>query len=148
MKLKILIAIIFMAAGSIFIPSPASAFNADTDCKKGTMYYNYHHTDDKAGLTAPKPKAEISTLADCNLPGSSTDFKLMDTAATIINVIVGVTGIIAVVVIVIGGILYVTSTGDATKAKRAQHTILYGIVGLIIALLAFAIVNFVLGSVF
>lgn len=45
-------------------------------------------------------------------------------------------------------VLFVTSTGEASKTTRARNTILYGVVGLVISLLAFAIVNFVLGSVF
>lgn len=148
MKIKMLIAATLIAAGSLFaVAPPAMAFDA-SGCKKGTMYYDYHHADDKTGLTVPKKQEEIKTLADCNLPGSSTEYDLMDKSTTIINVIVGVIGVIAVAVIVIGGIFYVTSAGDAAKAKKGQNAILYGIVGLIIAILAFAIVNFVLKNVF
>ena len=91
---------------------------------------------------------EVDTYADCNILDTDVNNDVPSTAQTIINVMVSVVGIIAVAVIVIGGILFVTSAGDANKAKRAQHTILYGVVGLVIALLAFAIVNFVLKSVF
>lgn len=73
---------------------------------------------------------------------------LMGTLTTIINVIVGVVGFVAVAMIVLGGISYATSQGDAAKTKKAQNTILYGVVGLVVALLAFAIVNFVLTNVF
>jgi len=73
---------------------------------------------------------------------------LMSTVNTIINVIIGVVGFVAVVIIIMGGISYTTSAGDPGKVKKAKDTILYGIVGLVIALLAFAIVNFILGSVF
>ncbi len=141
MKIKYLLSMSFIIVSgvltSLMIPTQdaSAAFSADS-CPATSLYK----------LGKGKPAGEIKTLADCNL--SKEDKDLTTAATDIINVIVGVTGIIAVVVIVIGGILYVTSTGDATKAKRAQHTILYGIVGLIIALLAFAIVNFVLGSVF
>ncbi len=62
----------------------------------------------------------------------------------IINGIIGVIGIVAVIMIILGGISYMTSQGDAAKAKKGRDTILYGVIGLIIALLAFAIVNFVL----
>ena len=51
------------------------------------------------------------------------------------------------IVVIVGGIGYMTSTGDVGKAKKAKDTILYGIIGLVVALLAFAIVNFVLTSV-
>ena len=46
--------------------------------------------------------------------------------------------------IVIGGINYALSQGDPGKVKKAKDTILYGVIGLVVALLAFAIVTFVL----
>lgn len=73
---------------------------------------------------------------------------LMGTLTTIINVVVGMVGFVAVAMIVIGGISYATSQGDAAKTKKAMNTILYGVVGLVVALLAFAIVNFILSNVF
>ena len=126
---------------------PASAFDGG-DCKKGTLYYNYHHAsaEDKKKMQTPKAKSDVKTIADCNLP--KEDHDLMDKSTVIINVIVSIVGIISVAVIVIGGITFATSQGDTAKTTKAKNTILYGIVGLIIALLAFAIVNFVLKSVF
>jgi len=88
-------------------------------------------------------------LQDCanhGVSSSSNKNNLMDTVNTIINVIIGVIGFVAVVVIILGGVQYTTSAGDPGKVKKAKDTILYGIVGLVIALLAFAIVNFVLSS--
>ena len=57
-------------------------------------------------------------------------------------------GFIAVAMIVMGGISFATSQGDTAKVAKARNTILYGVVGLVVALLAFAIVNFVLNSIF
>jgi hypothetical protein len=48
--------------------------------------------------------------------------------------------------IIVGGLRYVTSGGDASSTKAARDTILYAVVGLVIAVMAFAIVNFVLGA--
>jgi hypothetical protein len=48
--------------------------------------------------------------------------------------------------IVIGGIKYTTSNGDSSAITSAKNTILYSVVGLVVAILAFAIVNFVLGA--
>lgn len=76
------------------------------------------------------------------------DPELISTIVMVINVIVGFVGLIAVIAVVIGGIYYATSTGDASKATKGRNAILYGIVGLVISLLAFAIVNFVLSAVF
>lgn len=64
----------------------------------------------------------------------------------IVNLLLYVLGVIAVIVIVIAGIRYATSGGDANAVKGAKDTILYAVVGLIVAILAYAIVNFVLGK--
>jgi hypothetical protein len=80
-----------------------------------------------------------------NVAGSAkTD--LMPVVTLIINAIIGVVGLVAVIMIILGGVKYTTSSGDATKVSNAKNTIMYGIVGLIIVVLAFAIVNFVIGS--
>ncbi len=55
-------------------------------------------------------------------------------------------GIIAVIVIIIGGVMYMTAQGDTTKITTAKKAILYAVIGLIVALLSFAIVNFILGK--
>lgn len=65
----------------------------------------------------------------------------------ITNLLLFVLGAIAVIVIVIGGIKYTTSDGDSAKIKSAKDTILYAIVGVVVALLAYAIVNFVISSI-
>jgi hypothetical protein len=65
---------------------------------------------------------------------------------TIVNVLLYVLGAIAVIMIVVGGIRYVVSAGESSQISAAKNTILYAIVGLIIAILAYAIVNFVLGA--
>ncbi len=69
-----------------------------------------------------------------------------NTIYDIINGILGALGLVAVIVVIIGGILYMTSSGDAAKVKKAKDTILYGIIGLVICALSFAIVNFVIAK--
>ncbi len=65
---------------------------------------------------------------------------------TITNVLLFVLGAISVIMIIIGGLRYVVSGGNATAVTAAKNTILYAIVGVIVALLAYAIINFVLDS--
>ena len=91
-----------------------------------------------------------TSLAECNIPANApgTEKKLTERVVDIINVVVGIVGVIAVVAVVFGGVLFVTSTGDAAKVTRAKNTIIYGIVGLVVALLAFAIVSFISGAIF
>ena len=62
------------------------------------------------------------------------------------NTILYIVGIIAVIMLIIGGIKYVLSGGDAKKVTDAKNTILYAIIGLIIAFLSYAIVNFVISA--
>ena len=99
---------------------------------------------------AINPKEQIKSGAggidgqDGNADGTGG---LTDQVSGIINAIIAVLGILAVVVIIIGGISYMTSNGDATKVKKAKDTILYGVIGLIIVILSAAIVNFVIAKV-
>lgn len=65
---------------------------------------------------------------------------------TITNVLLFLIGAVSVIMLIIGGIRYTISGGDSSAVTAAKNTILYAIVGIIVALLAFAIVNFVLGS--
>ncbi|MBQ3429898.1 hypothetical protein IJG21_00545 [Candidatus Saccharibacteria bacterium] len=64
-----------------------------------------------------------------------------------INVILWIVGVLSVVMIIYGGLSYMTSAGDAAKVNKAKTILIYSIVGLIIAILAYAIVNFVIGKV-
>jgi len=63
----------------------------------------------------------------------------------IINILLVVIGMISVIMIVVGGIRYTVSAGDPKAVTDAKNTILYAVVGLVVAALAGAIVNFVLG---
>lgn len=90
-----------------------------------------------------------NSISECNIAedhaGSNN---LMGTINTIISVVLGVLGILAVAYIIYGGFMFTTAAGDPAKTKKARETIMYGVIGLVVALLAFAIVNFVLSSVF
>jgi hypothetical protein len=62
---------------------------------------------------------------------------------TIVNLLLCIIGAIAVVMIIVGGLRYVLSGGDASAVTTAKNTILYAVVGIIVAILAYAVVNFV-----
>lgn len=72
---------------------------------------------------------------------------LVGSVTGILNAIIGVLGLVCVVVIIMGGVNYMTSSGDAGKVKKAKDTILYGCIGLIVCVLAFAVVNFVISTI-
>lgn len=65
----------------------------------------------------------------------------------IINVLLWVVGILAVIMIVWSGISYIISSGDSAKVTKAKNTLVYSVVGLIVAILAAAIVNFVINQI-
>lgn len=58
-----------------------------------------------------------------------------------------IVGILSVVIIIYGGVLYTTSAGDQQKVTKAKNTILYGLIGLAISVLAYAIVSFVVNTI-
>lgn len=65
----------------------------------------------------------------------------------IINYLLYAIGVIAVVMLIVAGIQMTTSAGDPGAVKKAKMTMTYAIVGLVVAILAYAIVNFVVGKV-
>lgn len=70
--------------------------------------------------------------------------QVSDVIKTVINIMSAVGGIIAVIMIIIGGIKYTTSNGDSNSAASAKNTIIYALVGLVVVAFAQVIVQFVL----
>ncbi|MGB4762549.1 MAG: hypothetical protein WBP12_04315 [Candidatus Saccharimonas sp.] len=100
-------------------------------------------------LTTATPVLAVGTISDgadaargaqqpTNLFGDSGIF------SQISSVLLFIVGAIAVIMIVIGGLRYVISGGDASQVQSAKNTILYALVGVIVAILAYAAVNFVI----
>lgn len=72
---------------------------------------------------------------------------LMSAIRTIINVLLIFASLVAVIMIIYGGVRYIISRGDEDEAAAAKNTILYAVIGLIVIGLSAAIVNFVIGSI-
>ncbi|MBQ2638398.1 hypothetical protein IJF89_01835 [Candidatus Saccharibacteria bacterium] len=143
LKLKNLITAGIIALAALFgALVPTATYATDCACKTQS-------SDNKSCL-------EYDIVDGCTIPGGAqagidatkgsfgTRTELTTTVTSIINGILYVIGILAVVMVIIGGIQYTTSGGDSAAVTKAKNTILYGIVGLVIALLAYAIVNFVI----
>ena len=106
-----------------------------------------------AGLVmlAPDNAAAVVNVVDeiqsgADDVGASGEASLGERVQQVVNILLYILGAIAVVMIVIGGIRYATSNGDSGSIKSAKDTILYSVIGLVVAILAYAIVNFVLDS--
>ena len=95
--------------------------------------------------------AAIGTISDgaSSARGAQQPLNLFGNSGVfsqISSVLLFIVGAIAVIMIVIGGLRYVVSGGDASQVQAAKNTILYSLVGIIIAILAYAAVNFVINS--
>ena len=64
-----------------------------------------------------------------------------------INLMLFIVGILAIVMLIWGGIRYVISGGNSDKVKEAKNTILYAIIGLVVAILGYALVSWVISVV-
>lgn len=74
---------------------------------------------------------------------SSTPKSLGSILTTVTNILLFLMGAVSVIMIIIGGFRYVTSQGDQTQMQSAKNTILYAVIGVVVAIAAYAIVSFV-----
>ena len=88
-------------------------------------------------------KDEVKKGADMTNSGGSAKQDLPDIITTIINVMLFIAAALAVIMIIYGGIRYITAHGDEKQVKVAKDTIVYSVTGLIIAILAYALVTFI-----
>lgn len=105
--------------------------------------YSFH-------VVAPAYAVDVISNS-CNAGGEGSPLcdsaggdQLPEMIKNVVNLLLAVLGFVAVIMIIIGGIRYATSNGDANQTKAAKDTVLYAVIGLIVAILAYAIVNFVL----
>ena len=78
--------------------------------------------------------------------GGGSNQNLPDIITTIINVMLFIAAALAVIMIIYGGIRYITAHGDEKQVKVAKDTIVYSVAGLIIAILAYALVTFIFNT--
>ncbi len=115
-----------MLALSVSVAVPATSYAADCD----------------------PSNLSITSGADCAQgQGQATDlFGGGSVFEKVTNILLFLVGAISVIMLIIGGIRYVISAGDQAQVTSAKNTILYAIVGIVVAFLAFAAVKFVTNS--
>lgn len=95
------------------------------------------------------PGVAFADLADdarqgvCDAGGGCSSTDVSNIVVRVINILSFAVGILSVIMILVGAIRYIVSAGDAGAAQNARNTILYAIIGLVIAFAAWGIVNFV-----
>lgn len=107
--------------------------------------------------SAPMAYAETPLGAACDDPKNTNSVickqqknastKVDNLLTNIVGILMFVLGAICVIMIIVGGIRYATSGGDASQVKSAKDTILYSVVGLVVAIFAYAIVAYVVSNV-
>ena len=136
MRALLLVPVMALAMGFVVMPvSDVSAKTKDssTDCPSDIS--SSSNLDPRSGANCAKSDSQNASLF---APGGIFQ--------TITNVLLFIIGAVAVIMLIIGGIRYTISGGDSAQVTAAKNTILYAIVGIVVALLAFAVVNFVLTS--
>ena len=88
----------------------------------------------------------VSALSECNVEKTEGEKSLMSNVSMLINVFASVMGFLAVGMIIYGGFMLLTAQGDPARIKRGKDVVLYSVIGLILVVLAYAIVNFVMNS--
>ena len=123
-----------LLAGLVFatIPGTASAIN---------VFEGSCGSSGSAGTTT----GAGSGSSQSSICGAAASDEALDIVKNIISTLLFVLGIVAVIMIIIGGIRYATSNGDSSQLKAAKDTILYAVIGLVVAIMSFAIVQFVVG---
>ena len=93
----------------------------------------------------PKKGMEGALQDDCSrVPGQAKELDgNQGVITTIINTMLFIVGLLAVIMIIYAGIRFVTAHGDEKQVESARQTIIYSVVGLIVAILAYALVNWV-----
>lgn len=129
-------------SGSVFAKPPKSAAgNSSAGAANGSG------SGGSSGICPPGSKNPgAANIAACNIDPDHKGDDLISDTNKIINVVIGVLGVVAVAVVIYGGFLFLTAQGDPGKIKKGKDSITWGIIGLIIALLSWSIINFVLSS--
>lgn len=122
-KIKVLL-LVFAAMSFIFGPSCFAAKQKDA-----------------CGITG------INDPLICGSSGGDEEEELQGRVKSTLTQVYTWIGIIAVVVVVIGGILYMTSAGNPEKIKTAKNAIMYAVIGLVVTLMAFAITTLVIDAI-
>lgn len=86
----------------------------------------------------------VKTQGTAVCAGSET--KAEDVVKNVISILFWIIGILAVIVIIYAGITFITAAGNPGKVAQAKTMIIYAVIGLAVAILAYAIVNFIVGA--
>ncbi|MBA3758549.1 hypothetical protein H0X10_02865 [Candidatus Saccharibacteria bacterium] len=136
-KVKEILMSLMLLGSTLFAPLALIAPVAAQDCLDGGG------SADITGCLDQGTCLDTSSDAGCGDQGDA-ESRVNEIIRLVINIFSLIVGVIAVIMIIIGGLKYITSGGDSSNVSGAKNTILYAIIGLVIVALAQVIVRFVL----
>lgn len=98
------------------------------------------------GLCAGSNLQFTDNPGQCNTASSDATSRINSIVHTVVNLLSAIVGIVAVIMIIVGGFRYITSGGNDTSVTSAKNTILYAIIGLVVVALAQVLVRFTLSK--
>lgn len=122
-KLFVATALAIFNFGFVLVPAVAQAADLKGDACQGLNTLNG------------------STSTTCSNKGEKSIGNLVSSIVRLLSIIIGIA---AVIMIIIAGLKYITSGGDSSAITSAKHTLIYAVVGLVVALLAQFIVHYVI----
>lgn len=146
MKIRLLV-VSAIAMASVFMGAHTPVYAVETEGEQNSAVTE--NKDDKPATDAATKNASNKVKDGLNSIGgsSASNTNVTTVIKTIINTLLFLVGAVAVVMIIIAGLRMVSSNGDASIIKTAKETILYAVIGLVVAILAWAIVEFIVTSI-
>jgi|JI8StandDraft_1071087.scaffolds.fasta_scaffold137015_2 Na+-driven multidrug efflux pump len=112
--------------------------------------FGYAVASTLAALPAMVSAAAFDTGLDkaqnsAGLPSTAAQGGVVGFLSTILNWLLGILGVVALIAFVIAGFMYIFSAGDEEKAEKAKNTMLYAIIGVVVALIGYIIIKVIQG---
>ena len=126
--------------GMLLAPTLAiagTAYAQNPDCNSGAV-----NIEGCAGTGA----CLGTTTANCDAQAGDANTRVNNIITTTINIFSLIVGVVSVIMIIIGGLKYITSSGDSGNVTGAKNTILYAVIGLVVVALSQLIVRFTLSK--
>lgn len=143
-NLKSIIAALAIVFADVAMAAPVNAVDAGVGNNDYNKVCELYKDDPSLSTSEREEYARLRAAAGCD---TSSDANILNNVKNIINVAIAAVGIIAVLVIVVSGQRLVVANGNADKIKQAKNMLLYAVIAVIVALLAFAVVNFVAAAI-
>lgn len=107
-----------------------------------TPYFADATPDSSSKIAACGGLTEVDPTQDCSKKGAGVDSVIK----VVVKLLSVATGSVAIIMILVSGIKYITSGGDSNKVASAKNTLVYALIGVAIAAAAYALVSFAVNA--